>query len=263
MFEDLVKNTMAQGASEGTNEEPDYSNQMFIIQKELNESGGYGPLQTWEYEECPESCWFCPGTFFKTFYPDGKRMAGFVTYTVNEETKTVVSMEWNEEAYQKEVAKLPDPVVEAKKNKKVELSNICSSKINEGMDIELSTGKTEHFTYDINDQANISEMFMALIAGATEYPYHATGESCIMFSAKDIVAVYSSLTMLKTGQITYQNQLKQYVNTLTTEEEINAVTYGQELTGTYLTEYNSLVAQAKTQLEAVLARIGNINPALA
>lgn len=237
------------------NERPDYSNQMFIIQREPNESGGYGPLQTWDYDECPDTCWFCPGTFFDTFYPEGKRMAGFVTYTVDEETKTVTSMTWNEEAYQAEAAKLPDPVVEAKKSKNSELSSICGQMINAGSDVTLSDGKVEHFTYDINDQANISEMFMAILSGATEYPYHATGEACVMYSAKDIVIIYSTLTTLKTGQITYQNQLKQYVNTLTTEEEIKSVTYGQELTGTYLEEYNSLMAQAKTQLEAVLAKI--------
>lgn len=248
MFENLMNGL-------GSFEQKDPSEQMYIIQKEPNESGGYGPLQTWDYDECPDTCWFCPGTFFSTFYPEGKRMAGFVTYTVDEETKTVTSMTWNEEAYQAEAAKLPDPVIEAKKNKKSELSNICGQKINEGMDVTLSNGTTEHFTYDINDQANISEMFMALMAGATEYPYHATGESCVMFSAKDIIIIYSNLTMLKTGQITYQNQLKQYVDTLTEESEVNSVTYGQELTGIYLTEYNSLMAQAKAQLDAVLAKI--------
>lgn len=247
MFENLINGLAEQ-------EPVDHSKQMYIIQREPNESGGYGPLQTWDYEECPDTCWFCPGTFFDTFYPEGKRMAGFVTYTVDEETKTVTSMEWNEEAYQKEVAKLPDPIVEAKKSKNSELASICQQMINAGSDVELSNGKTEHFTYDINDQANVSEMFMAISGGATEYPYHATGESCVMFSAEDIIKIYSTLSMLKTGQITYQNQLKQYVNTLTTEEEIKAITYGQELTGTYLEEYATLMAQAKVQLENVLKR---------
>lgn len=191
MFEDLL-NMVPQ-------EEPDYTNQMFIIQREPNESGGYGPLQTWNYDECPETCWFCPGTFFNTFYPKDKRMAGFVTYTVDEETKTVTSMTWDEEAYQKEAAKLPDPIVEAKASKTSELSSTCSQMINAGTDVTLSDGSIQHFTYDINDQANISEMFMAIMSGATEYPYHASGASCTMFSANDIVLIYSALTTLKTG----------------------------------------------------------------
>lgn len=247
MFEELMNGM-------GQMEEVDPSTQNYIIQKQPNESGGYGPLQTWNYDTIPDTVWYCPGKFFKTFYPEGKRMAGFVTYEVDEETKTVISMEWNEDAYQKEVAKLPDPVVQAKSNKKSELASICAGNINNGADVQLTDGTTRHFTYDINDQANVTEMFMAVSGGATEYPYHAQGETCEMYSAKDIILIYSALSMLKTNQITYQNQLKQYVDTLTTEEEVNAVEYGQELTGTYLEEYNTLMAQAKTQMENVLSR---------
>lgn len=48
-------------------------------------------------------------------------------------------------------------------------------------------------------------MFNAILLGATAYPYHANNETCQMYSAQDIVIIYSSLAALKTSQITYFN----------------------------------------------------------
>ena len=61
--------------------------------------------------------------------------------------------------------------------------------------------------------------------------------------------------MYKTSQLTYHNQLKQYVLTLD-PEAAKAVTYGQELTGTYLEQYNALMAEAQEQMQAVLSKLG-------
>ena len=62
--------------------------------------------------------------------------------------------------------------------------------------------------------------------------------------------------LFRSGQTTYHNQLKRYTKALASQEEIEAVTYGQELTGEYLEAYNTLMAQAKVQLDNVLAKVG-------
>ena len=121
--------------------------------------------------------------------------------------------------------------------------------------LELSDGSTESFTYTLADQANVSEMFTAVMAGATEYPYHQNGGDCKMYSAQDIVKIYSALSGMKTGQITYQNQLKQYVKAMTDMEDVYEVSYGQELTGEYLEKYNTLIAQAQEQMQTVLSKM--------
>ena len=154
----------------------------------------------------------------------------------------------------------PEPIKETKTK---EMSSACNQAIESGTTVTMSDGTEKHFTYSLADQSNVSEMFNALIAGATEYPYHADGEECMMYSAKDIVIIYSNLSMFKTGQITYQNQLKQYINSLTDETTIQGIQYGDVLTGEYLTKYNNLMAQAQIQMNKVLANIATSNPSLA
>lgn len=146
-------------------------------------------------------------------------------------------------------------IEDVKNTKNTELSNVCNQLIYDGMDITLSDSSTKHFTYTLQDQANISEMFTAVMAGATQYPYHADDESCEIYSAQDIITIYSTLSGMKTAQITYQNQLKQYVKSLESIEDIQAVTYGQELTGQYLETYNTLVNEAKSQLQVILSKV--------
>lgn len=183
---------------------------------------------------------------------------GFVLVAEDEESENGYSITPDTEKWESWKAEQPDPVIQAKEAKLNELSDICNSMIDTGLDVQLSDNSTKHFTYTLADQANVSEMFTAVMAGATEYPYHADGESCMMYSAGDIITIYSTLSSMKTGQITYQNQLKQYVKTLNTVEDIEAVTYGQELTGEYLEAYTTLIAQAKEQLQTVLSKITTV-----
>lgn len=140
-------------------------------------------------------------------------------------------------------------------NKIEELSSICNQKITDGIDIELSNVEKKHFSYSIEDQANVSEMFNAIVMGATSYPYHANGEGCKMYSAEDIIKIYSALTALKTSQVTYYNQLREYVKTLEFVSDIQSVTYGQELTGSYLDTYNELMQNANTEMQKVLSKV--------
>ena len=147
------------------------------------------------------------------------------------------------------------PNGEKKKTKLEELADACSAAIDAGTSVDLPSGSRESFTYTVADQANVSEMFTACLAGATGYIYHANNDPCKTYPVADIVAIYSTLSMYKTSQLTYHNQLKQYVLTLD-PEAAKAVTYGQELTGTYLEQYNTLMAEAQEQMQAVLGKLG-------
>ena len=128
------------------------------------------------------------------------------------------------------------------------LSDVCNEKITNGAEVVLSDESKKTFSYSIEDQSNVSEMFNAIVMGATSYPYHANGEGCKMYSAEDIVKIYSTLTTLKTSQVTYYNQLREYVKTLESIQDIQSVTYGQELTGSYLETYNELMQNANTEM---------------
>ena len=136
-----------------------------------------------------------------------------------------------------------------------ELSSACNAAITAGADVQLSDGSTARFSYSLEDQSNVSEMFNAVLMGATSYPYHANGENCRMYSAADITAIYLALSSLKTGPTTYYNQLRQYVQTLGTVPKIQAVKYGDALAGEYLETYNTLLTQAQTEMQKILAKV--------
>lgn len=140
-------------------------------------------------------------------------------------------------------------------DKLTELSIACNAAITAGAPVKLSDGSERQFSYSIEDQSNVSEMFNAVLMGATAYPYHANGEGCRMYSAADITVIYATLSGLKTAQTTYYNQLRQYVQTLESIPEVNAVKYGDALTGTYLTTYGALIAQATAEMQKILAKV--------
>lgn len=191
-----------------------------------------------------------------TYWPTKEVLAGQDTYVLYEVDEVPEGAEVDITRYN--VGALEpafDTADAARAYKLPEISAACEQAILAGAPISLSTGKKQ-FSYTEKDQLNISEMFSAVLMGATSYPYHEDGGQCEMYSAADIVAIYTTLSMLKTSQLTYHNQLKHYVESLDTPEAVLAVTYGQGLTGEYLDSYNAIVAQTQAQLEAILAKLG-------
>lgn len=134
------------------------------------------------------------------------------------------------------------------------LSATCEQTIYNGLELELSAG-IERFEYKDKDQKNIKAMFDAVVFGAEKFPYQAEDGNCRVFTKEDIMTLYPSLEGLRTSQLTYYNQLKKYVNTLKTTEEIDTVTYGQPLEGEYLQHYNEMIAVAEEQMQLVLSRV--------
>lgn len=140
----------------------------------------------------------------------------------------------------------------ARNDKLAELSAACEAAINAGTKVKFSDGSERLVTYDIKEQANIKELFDAARMGAPAYLYHTPSGDCMMYSAADIFAMYSALAGYKTAQLTYHNKLKKYVNSLETVPAIQAVKYGDPLTGEYLEDYNTLIAEAEAVQQALL-----------
>lgn len=149
-----------------------------------------------------------------------------------------------------------DSIEATKTAKLAEISKSCEDYIYAGTDVTLPDNTIKHFTYTLADQSNISEMFTAIMAGATEYPYHADGEICKIYTKEQIVAIYGTLSLFKTEMTTYHNSLKAQINAMTDADAILAIKFKEtELTGEYLTNYNEMMASAQTQLNAILAKI--------
>lgn len=191
-----------------------------------------------------------------SYWATKESIAGQKTYTMYQVDEVPDGAEVNITRYNNGVLELAFTDVESAKSFKLEeISKACENMILAGATIQISTGEKQ-FSYTEKDQLNISEMFSAVLMGATSYPYHEDSGLCEMFTAQDIVSIYTTLSMLKTSQLTYHNQLKHYVESLETPEDVMSVVYGQELTGEYLDSYNSIVTQTKTQLSAILSKLG-------
>lgn len=228
---------------------------MYIISANANDNGGYAPLQKWQYKTCPANYHFYPDEFVSIFYAEDKRVAGFIKYEVDA-SNTVTSVEWNNEAYETYIANLPDELVETKEEKIAEMSKACNKTIESGIDCEFD-GATKHYSLTNNDQTNISNMFNAILIGATGYPYHADGEECAEMPRADIIKLYTTVQAYITSQVTYNNMLKGQINDMISVSDVEAVAYGDELTGEWATKYASEMAKAQAQMEKILSNLAN------
>ena len=229
---------------------------MFIIKIEANANGSRPPMQSWSKTTVPEGFALATDAQKDVFYSTVP--AGFVSITVKEENgvKIVDTIEVNQEALDAYKATLPDPTDSIKAEKITEIKKDCEDYIYAGTSVTYADGTTEHFTYTLADQSNISEMFTAIMAGATEYPYHADGEICKIYTKEQIVTIYGTLSLFKTEATTYHNSLKAQINAMTDADAILATKFKEtELTGEYLTNYTAMMASAQTQLNAILAKI--------
>ena len=229
---------------------------MFIIRIEANSNGSRPPLQSWNGVIPPEGFAYLTDAQKDVFY--STTPAGFVNITVEEREgiKYIASIEVNQEALNAYKSTLPDPTDSIKAEKIAEIKKDCEEYIYAGTDVTYTDGSKEHFTYTLADQSNISEMFTAIMAGATEYPYHADGEICKIYTKEQIVTIYGTLSLFKTEATTYHNSLKAQINAMTDADAISAIKFKEtELTGEYLANYTSMMTSAQTQLNAILAKI--------
>lgn len=128
----------------------------------------------------------------------------------------------------------------AKKRKIMEIDNICSSQITTGVCID-----NQNYSYTIEDQSNLLTALQIAVATNMSVPYHSNGTSCRLFTKDEIINMYVAQSANLTHHLTYSNQLKLYVqNELFTIDEVDSVTYGQDLTGEYLQIYNIIITQA-------------------
>lgn len=169
---------------------------------------------------------------------------------------------WDGSAWVQEVIPDPEPEPEPEpptldelKAQKIEMANSsCDSLIYSGVDADLSVG-TQHFALTPNDQTNIDSMFTAVTLGATEYPYHADGEKCTMYSATDIIALYIAYKSFVTYQTTYCNFLKIWINRETDYDTVNSISYGDDLPSDLKVEMQDILSKVQVQIEAVAGKL--------
>lgn len=185
------------------------------------------------------------GKKYKFFEMDLFNEEGFPLYKIVDGELVETSEEDRATHHESFIA---EKLVSVKAVKIAECSVICNNAIVAGVEID-----GEFFSYNEEDQVNIKEIFDLAVQTNVPMFYHANGESCKLYTVDKIIALYTAATTNKMHHITYFNQLKLFINSLESIEEVEAVVYGQELVGEYLKTYSDSMLQAKVVLEALLA----------
>jgi len=116
------------------------------------------------------------------------------------------------------------------------MSATCGEVITNGIDVVLSDGVKYHFSLKLEDQLNLMSLQSLILSGAEAVPYHADGEECRYFSAEDFQLVASTATQWKIYQESYFNNLRVYIQSMDTVDEIMAVEYGMPIPEEYMTD---------------------------
>ena len=116
------------------------------------------------------------------------------------------------------------------------MSEACAAAITGGVDVVLSDGETYHFSLTLEDQMNLMSLQALLDAGAETVPYHADGQDCRYYGAEDFHTITQAATTWKMFQESYFNSLRGYIQSLESEEELEAVQYGMEIPEAFQTD---------------------------
>ena len=117
-----------------------------------------------------------------------------------------------------------------------QMSKYCHDTITNGVDVVLSDGKSHHFSLQVEDQLKIQALALKAQNGEQSLPWHEDDNYCMFYSAEDIMRLYQAMEESQLFNTTYFNSLKMYIKSLTTLDEINAVTYGMEIPVEYQSE---------------------------
>lgn len=121
----------------------------------------------------------------------------------------------------------PPPSDKERSKKEAELSAACNAAIVAGMDVDTTQGK-EHFSLQETDQINLTTAYNAVVSGAEQYPYHADGKLCRMFSADEIKSISAASIQHKMYHTTLCNHLLTWARRAETAEELAGIAYSAD-----------------------------------
>lgn len=128
------------------------------------------------------------------------------------------------------------------------ISKAGEADIFSGDQVTFEDGITKTYTFGIEDQNNL-QTYLSLIAQIPDkskiaIPYHAVGEMCQNYTAKQIVQVYFTLQVKLLRVYTYVNMLRLHINSLTSRKEIMEVQYGMELPQQYQEQMAMIMSES-------------------
>lgn len=127
---------------------------------------------------------------------------------------------------------------ETKEEKVTEMNNTQQSVIQQGLDITLSDGTVERFTLKDQDQTSLMGLQTLVAQGIERIPWHTADQSehCKYYSNADMAIIAEKALQFITYHVTYFRDLRIFIRSLQTKEEVQNVTYGMEIPLEYQSE---------------------------
>lgn len=124
------------------------------------------------------------------------------------------------------------PTLEEVQEAKVsEMNIIQQAAIDAGVNVTLSDGTVEHFTLTDHDQTSLMGLQSQVMAGEQMIPWHTSDETehCKFYTNADMALITATALAYVTYHVTLFRDLRIYIRSLTTKEEVQAVTYGMNI----------------------------------
>lgn len=142
------------------------------------------------------------------------------------------------------------PLSEVKANKKYELQNQSVLETDKGIQY-----KENLFPYSASDKNEIRTKMETAIKLNTSVIVYMSNQIQKELTKEEITELYRQEEANAIHHNVYLYQMFAYVDLLDSADFVNAVTYGQELSGKYLEAYNIAVAQEKEVVEKYIASL--------
>ena len=131
------------------------------------------------------------------------------------------------------------PTLEEVQSQKVsEMNDAQQTTIQNGMDIVLSDGHTEHFTLTDHDQTSLMGLQTLVAQGVESIPWHTSDqtEHCKYYSNADMAIITTKALQFVTYHVTYFRDLRIYIRALTDKEKVKTINYGMLIPVEYQSE---------------------------
>lgn len=127
---------------------------------------------------------------------------------------------------------------EVQEGKVQEMNAVQQTVIRQGIDVTLTDGTVEHFTLTDHDQTSLMGLQSQVAQGVEQIPWHTADEAehCKFYSNADMALITTAAMEYVTWHVTYFRDLRIYIRSLQTKEEVEAVTYGMAIPEEYHSE---------------------------
>ena len=132
-----------------------------------------------------------------------------------------------------------EPTLEDLQEAKVAEMNMAQQGIiAAGVDVVLTDGTTEHFTLEDHDQTSLVGLQSQVVAGEENIPWHTSDEKqhCKFYSNADMRKITTTAMNYVTWHVTYFRDLRIYIRSLESKEDVEKVTYGMDIPEAYQSE---------------------------